>query len=110
VNAGERRAARHYRLRGWRVIAANVRVGHDELDLIVRRGHALRFVEVRERSRTRYGTPLETIDDWKLGRLRRGSLRWLATHPELRSLDVGLDAVGVSRGRVTRVSVSFDDC
>jgi len=109
VNAGERRAARHYRLRGWRVIAANTRVGHDELDLIVRRGRALRFVEVKERSGTRYGTPLETIDQRKLGRFGRASLRWLAAHPELRDLDVGLEAVGVSQGRVTRVRLSFDD-
>ena len=109
MNSGERRAARHYRLRGWRVIAANVRVGHDELDLIVRRGGALRIVEVKEKTGERFGTPLEMIDARKLDCVRRASLRWLAANPELAGLEVGFDAVGVSPGRLTRVRMTFDD-
>ena len=34
VNRGERRALRHYRLRGYRLLAANARVGRYELDLV----------------------------------------------------------------------------
>jgi len=109
VNRGERRAARHYRLRGWRVIGANVRVGRDELDLIVRRGRAIRFVEVKEKTGHGYGTPLEMIDAHKLTCVRRASIRWLAAHPELRGLEIGFEAVGVSPGRLTRVRLSFDD-
>jgi putative endonuclease len=108
VNSGERRAARHYRLRGWRVIEANVRVGRDELDLIVRRGRSIRFVEVKEKTGRGYGTPLEMIDDRKLACVRRAALRWLSAHPELRGLDVGFEAVGVSPGRLTRVALCFD--
>ena len=109
MNSGERRAARHYRLRGWRVVGANVRVGRDELDLIVRRGRALRFVEVKEKTSDGYGAPLEMVDGRKLMHVRRAALGWLAAHPELGSLDLGLDAVGVSQGRLTRVRVAFDD-
>ena len=109
MNAGERRAARHYRLRGWQVIGANVRVGHDELDLIVRRGGALRIVEVKEKTGGGYGSPLEMIDARKLECVRRASLRWLAAHPELARLEVGFEAVGVSPGRLTRVRMTFED-
>jgi putative endonuclease len=42
---GERRAAWFYRLRGYRVVAANVRLRSGEIDLIVRRGRTLAFVE-----------------------------------------------------------------
>ena len=45
MNRGERIAARHYRLRGYRILGSNVRVGGGELDLIVRRGGRLVFVE-----------------------------------------------------------------
>jgi putative endonuclease len=109
VNRGERRAARHYRLRGWRVVGANVRVGRDELDLIVRRGRSIRFVEVKEKSGSGYGAPLEMIDARKLRCVRRASLRWLAAHPELGALEVGFEAVGVSPGRLTRVRLAFED-
>ena len=48
---GRAAAARHYRLRGYRILGANVRAGGYELDLIVRRGARLVFVEVKERAR-----------------------------------------------------------
>jgi putative endonuclease len=108
VNGGERRAARHYRLRGWRIVAANVRVGRDELDLIVRRGRLLRIVEVKEKTGTGFGDPLEMIDEAKLGHIRRASLRWLAHHPELAGLDIGFEAVGVSPAGLVRVPIDFD--
>ncbi len=108
MNAGERRAARHYRLRGWRVIAANVRVGRDELDLIVRRGRSLRIVEVKEKTGDGYGHPLEMIDRAKLEHIRRASARWLAANPRLAALEVGYEAVGVSPRGLTRVPLTFD--
>lgn len=108
MNSGERRAARHYRLRGWRIVAANVRVGRDELDLIVRRGRSLRIVEVKEKTGTGFGDPLEMIDAAKLGHMRRASLRWLARHPELAGLDIGFEAVGVSPAGLVRVPIDLD--
>ena len=50
MNRGERLAARHYRLRGYRILGTNVRAGGYEVDLIARRGRKLVFVEVKERA------------------------------------------------------------
>ena len=36
---------RWYRLRGWKILGENVWVAGNELDLIVRRGRVLRFVD-----------------------------------------------------------------
>ena len=46
---GERRAAWFYRLRGYTIVARNVRFRRGEIDLIVRRGRTLAFVEVKTR-------------------------------------------------------------
>ncbi len=89
VNPGERRAARHYRLRGYRVLGANVRAGGYELDLVLRRGRRLVFCEVKERSRTDYGNPVEMVGPEKLRRVRQAAEAWLAAHPELRDLRRG---------------------
>ncbi len=38
-----------YRLRGWRLVGRRVRTPHGELDLVLRRGRRVLFVEVKRR-------------------------------------------------------------
>ncbi len=109
MNAGERRAARHYLLRGFRVVGTNVRVGRNELDLIVRRGRRLLVVEVKEKTGDGFGDPLEMVDAEKLRRVRRTAQGWLAAHPELAEFEVGFEVVGVSQRRLQRVRVEPGD-
>src|SRR4029453_6201231 len=71
--AAERRAVWWYRLRGWKILGENVWVGGNELDLIVRRGRTLRFVEVKEKKSARFGDPLEMLTAEKRLRLRRAA-------------------------------------
>jgi putative endonuclease len=107
VNAGERRAARWYRLRGWRILGANVRAGGHELDLIVRRGRRLRFVEVKERRGTGFGGAAAAVDGEKQRRVRRAAAAWLAAHPDHAALELGFDVVAVDAGRVERLADAF---
>jgi putative endonuclease len=103
VNRGERRALLHYRLRGYRLVAANVRVGRYELDLVLRRGTQLLVVEVKEKGGEAFGHPLEMIDDEKVRRVHRAAAGWLAAHPELVGLELAFEAAGVRGRRVERV-------
>jgi len=103
VNRGERHALRHYRLRGYRLLAANARAGGYELDLVLRRGRALVVVEVKEKRGSGFGAPLEMVDREKVRRVKTAARAWLATHPENASLELRIEAVGVSGGRVERV-------
>jgi len=105
--AAERRARRWYRLRGWRILGANVWAGGNELDLIVRRGGTLRFVEVKEKRGTGFGDPLEMVTAEKQRRLRRAAATWLDARPELGRLAVGFDVIAVRDGRVQRVPQAF---
>ena len=106
-NDAERRAAWWYRLHGWRVLGANVRAGGNELDLIVRRGRTLRFVEVKAKKGSRFGDPLEMITPEKQRRLRRAAESWLGARPELAKLAVGFDVIAVRDGRVQRMPQAF---
>ncbi len=98
MNHGERRAARHYRLRGYRVLGANVVAGGHELDLIVRRGRRLVFCEVKEKRGRAFGDPLEMVDREKRRRIRQAAQAWLIRHPETAGLEVRFEVVAV-RGR-----------
>jgi len=105
--AAERRAAWWYRLRGWKILGENVWAGGNELDLIVRRGRDLRFVEVKEKTSARFGDPLEMITVEKRRRLRRAAEAWLGARPELGGLAVGFDVIALRDGRVQRVPQAF---
>jgi putative endonuclease len=105
--AAERRARRWYRLRGWKILGANVWAGGNELDLIVRRGRTVRFVEVKEKRGTGFGDPLEMVTAEKQRRLRRAAAAWLGARPELGQLAVGFDVIAVRDGRVQRVPQAF---
>ena len=105
--AAERRAVRWYRLRCWTILGENVWAGGNELDLIVRRGRMLRFVEVKEKRGSRFGDPLEMVTAEKQRRLRRAAAAWLAARPQLGRLSVGFDVIAVRDGRVQRVPQAF---
>jgi putative endonuclease len=105
--SAERRAVRWYRLRGWTILGENVWAGGNELDLIVRRGRALRFVEVKEKTSSRFGDPLEMVTAEKRRRLRRAAEAWLGARPELGRLAVGFDVIAVRDGRIERVPQAF---
>jgi putative endonuclease len=89
------------------VLGANVRAGGNELDLIVRRGRVLRFVEVKERTRTGFGGASGAVGDEKQRRVRRAAQAYLAAHPELAGLDLGFDVVAVEAGRLERLGDAF---
>lgn len=103
MNRGERRALRHYRLRGYRLLAANVRAGGYELDLVVRRGRRLVVVEVKEKSGHEFGDPLEMVGAEKARRVLLATRAWLASQPELSGLEIAVEAAGVRGRSVERV-------
>jgi putative endonuclease len=108
INAAERRAAWWYRLRGWTVLGANVWAGGNELDLIVRRGRQLRFVEVKSKTGERYGDPVEAVTAEKQRRVRRAAETWLATRRELDGLAIGFDVVAVRGRRLERLADAYE--
>jgi putative endonuclease len=105
--SAERQALWWYRLRGWKILGTNVWAAGYELDLVVRRGRVVRFVEVKAKSGTRYGDPLEMVTPEKQRRLRQAAETWLAARPELAALKVGFDVIAVRDGRLERVPQAF---
>jgi putative endonuclease len=107
VNQAERRAVRHYRLRGYRILGTNVWAGGNEVDVIARRGRRLVFCEVKGKGGPGFGDPLEMIGPEKARRVRHAAESWLAARPEFGGLEVRFDAVAVRAGRLERVSNAF---
>jgi putative endonuclease len=106
LNGGERRALRAYRLRGYRLLAANVRAGGYELDLVLRRGRRIVVVEVKEKRGDAFGHPLEMVGAEKRRRVLAAARAWLASNPEHEGAEVSVEAVGVAGRRIERVPFS----
>jgi putative endonuclease len=98
---GERLAARHLVEQGMVLLDRNWRCDVGEIDLVLRDGRVLVVCEVKTRTSTAFGHPLEAVTEAKADRLRDLSVRWVAEHV-VRPDGVRIDLVGVlmqPRGR-----------
>jgi putative endonuclease len=102
----ERRARRHYRLRGYRILGSNIRLAGVEVDLLCGRRGTVVFCEVKEKAGENFGDPLEMVDERKQRRLRRAAEAWLAERPEADPV-VRFDVVAVRRGKLERIENAF---
>lgn len=83
------------RLKGYRRVALNYRTGQGtragEVDLIVRRGKVLVFVEVKKRQTL--DVAAYAVQPVQQQRIRRGAEAFLGAHPHFQSCDIRFDAV-----------------
>ena len=101
---GEAIAARHLIASGLTIVEANWRCQQGEIDLVARDGDELVFVEVKTRSSTAFGHPLEAITTVKLARLRRLAAAWCEAHPGNHNR-IRIDAIAVIAPAVGTVEV-----
>ena len=78
----EEKAAAFLRLKGYKIIEKNYRVGQGEIDLVISRGGVLVFVEVKSRGGKQKGSPLESVSPHKVKRLSGAAAFYLASHTE----------------------------
>jgi len=96
---GEDLAADYLEDMGWRIVDRNWRYSRvGEIDIVAVEPSSgtgtLVFCEVKARSGTGYGEPLEAITRAKLQRLHRLACVWMSTH-EMGYDKVRIDAIGV---------------
>ena len=77
---GEAIAAQFLERRGLRLIERNYRCRYGEIDLVVRDGATLVFVEVRQRTGSGFGGAAESITAAKRRRLLAAARHYLARH------------------------------
>ncbi len=66
---GERLAGEFLEQQGYEVMERNWRHGRHELDIVARKGPELVIVEVKTRSSSQYGQPLEAVKTGKRSKL-----------------------------------------
>ena len=107
-NEAEQQAREHLQQAGLRLVAANVRYKVGEIDLIMRDGQTVVFVEVRSRRSMAWGGAAASVDFRKQQRIQRAAQCWLQSRfagrgwPECR-----FDVVAIEAGRLTWIRQAF---
>lgn len=78
----EQAAVAYLQRHGLELLERNYRVPRGEIDIIMRDGSILVFIEVRYRTRENYCPALESIDSGKQNRLRRTGERYWQSCPD----------------------------
>ena len=106
-DVAEAQAFDYLRARGLVALARNVASKLGEIDLIMRDGDEIVFVEVRARSRADYGGAAASVDWSKQARLRRAAQRWLSGHYGDRLPACRFDVCAVQGDRVEWIRGAF---
>jgi len=100
-------AAWYLRLKFYRVLARRYRTPVGEIDLIVRRGRTIAFVEVKQRPSE--GEGLDAVRPSAAQRIARAAEQWVASHPAAAGFDRRFDIIVAVSGRLPRHLVSAFD-
>jgi putative endonuclease len=91
---GEQAAVTYLEGCGFRILDRNWRCADGEIDIVAVERHTFVVCEVKTRSGTRYGTPLDAVGRAKLAWLRWVAVRWLTAHG-IRFDQIRIDVVGL---------------
>ena len=95
-----------YEANGYSVIDRNWRCRQGEIDLVARRGRVVVFCEVKTRSSTAFGAPVEAVTRTKQARLRVLAARWLE-HSDVAAGEIRFDVASVLDGQLEVLEGAF---
>jgi len=74
---GEALARQYLQAQGYQILEANFRNKIGEIDLVVREGQTICFVEVKTRQSLSQGQPYEAVHPWKIRKLSQMAASYL---------------------------------
>jgi putative endonuclease len=109
--AAEDAALAHLRAAGLQLLARNVRYPFGEIDLVMREGATLAFVEVRFRRSKNFGGAAASVTRAKRRKLARAAQAWLGSHRAHAHAPCRFDVVAVAPDKCDwlRAAFTLDD-
>lgn len=91
---GEEIATNYLKKLGYKIIDRNFRARNTEIDIVATKDNVLVFVEVKTRTSEKFGTPLESINYFKLKSLIKAAEHYKISHKNLPEA-LRIDAISV---------------
>lgn len=105
-NAGEDLAVEYLTEKGYSLLGRNVQLSHHEVDIVMRDGNWLVFVEVKTRCSDWFCDPMRAVDNEKLWNLLEAAKIYRHEHPECYRMDFRIDVVCIVGEVASRTSCS----
>lgn len=102
---GESMALKCLESKGYNLVASNYRKGRGEIDLIMRQGDLLVFVEVKRRKNADFGYPEETISEAQMDRIMTAAEEFVMENGH--TGDIRFDIVAILPGQVLHIEDAF---
>ena len=107
-NHAEQKAYDFLTKQGLKNLTRNYRCRMGEIDLIMKEGANLIFIEVRFRKSSDYGQSFETVTRSKQQRIIKASLHFLKKYPKFQRANCRFDVIGVDfKGKITWIKNAF---
>jgi len=100
----ERAALAYLQRRGLTLVAANVQSRVGEIDLVMRDGDILCFIEVRYRSAAGFGGPEGSVDPNKCRRIAAAANHFLMRQPAFHDWPCRFDVISVRGGLLPKIT------
>ncbi len=104
---GEILAREYLEKLGFNIVDHNFRSRYGEIDLIVRKEKAFRFVEVKFRRSLNYGLHHESVIKNKQERIKRAALYWLRLRHLPLDTEVHFDVLGICQHSSQNVEYEY---
>ena len=104
---GERLARAFLEKKGSVIIAHNFRCRFGEIDLILRKNKAFRFVEVKYRKSEEYGLPQESVVKRKQARIQKTAILWLRIRHLPMDSEIHFDVLAISRDVFGKITYNY---
>ena len=104
---GEEIAVNYLKEKGYTILERNAQYTGVEIDIIAKDKKALVFCEVKTRTDTLYGRPVEAVNRPKQLRYIQGAKGYIVTH-KVRNTDIRFDVIEVLEGEINHIIGAFE--
>ena len=88
----------------WEILERNYYAGHAEVDIIAKDKDIIVFIEVKMRSNTNFGTPIEHVDESKVQRVFKAAEQWVQ-EKNMQDSPLRFDVIGIlSNNKVPKIT------
>ncbi|WP_440682078.1 YraN family protein [Cysteiniphilum halobium] len=103
----EKEALEFLKNNGFTLIVKNFLTPLGEIDLIGHIADVLIFVEVKARTSSQFGSPLEMVTKSKQIKLRKTAQVFLQQYPHYQDVECRFDVIGITNGEIQWVKAAF---